>query len=304
VSLVVGAFASVVQGSQVLTTLLPGLRDLRAPLAAGFVYLLALWIGLQPPTDQDEATGIWADVLALQDAVSIVGLGAAVGFVAYLAGSVSIMRTPFAIGWFLGSESTGGNFPLSVSQKAEHGLSEVVERAWERAIHQLEGTGIYPPDLDAVGVGLSGLRDRIKGEFEEIRTRLLIKEPELFSKVDRLRSEGELRLAIFPALVALAVALSSREEEPLALLTATLAILLAVQGLVRYRQSNNALVEALRIDAVRAPILDRLTEFTANDEGLDRLRLKRRQQVEFEAEQAAIAEQLKGRRAREAQRPG
>jgi hypothetical protein len=45
----------------VLTSLLPGLRELRAPLSAGVLWLLAIWFLAEPSVpDAEDATGIVA----------------------------------------------------------------------------------------------------------------------------------------------------------------------------------------------------------------------------------------------------
>lgn len=73
-----------------LTTLLPGLRELRAPLAAGYIWLLAWWLAFEPRlADRAEATDVLSSLYRLDDALSGFGLAAVASFVAYLTGSLS-----------------------------------------------------------------------------------------------------------------------------------------------------------------------------------------------------------------------
>ena len=76
-----------------LSSLLPGLRDLRGPLAAGYLWLLNLWFwyGDRIPTkDEADATGgFFAEIYALDDVVSQFGLVVALSFAAHLLGAVS-----------------------------------------------------------------------------------------------------------------------------------------------------------------------------------------------------------------------
>ena len=70
-----------------LSTLLPGLRDLRTPLLVGYAYLLALWIAFS----QDLATGVeWTHFqrifLPLQQTFGSVFVVASASVVAYLVG--------------------------------------------------------------------------------------------------------------------------------------------------------------------------------------------------------------------------
>ena len=72
-----------------LTNLLPGLRDLRTPLATGYLYLAALWIvfgGLLP--DNDSATGLIARIYELDGVLGTSTLLAGLSFVASVLGSM------------------------------------------------------------------------------------------------------------------------------------------------------------------------------------------------------------------------
>jgi hypothetical protein len=73
-----------------LAGLIPGIWQIRAPLAAGYLWLFALWLALKPNLpSQDEATGVVADVIDLADAAAPVAVAVAVSFAAYLIGSIS-----------------------------------------------------------------------------------------------------------------------------------------------------------------------------------------------------------------------
>jgi hypothetical protein len=77
--------------SLMLTSLLPGLRELRAPLASGYLWLVALGLIVEPHVpDRAEATGLMASVYRLTEGLSSVGLGVAATFAAYLIGSLSL----------------------------------------------------------------------------------------------------------------------------------------------------------------------------------------------------------------------
>jgi hypothetical protein len=74
----------------VLSSLLPGLRDLRAPLAAGYIWLLNIWLlfGDDIPS-QEEASGAFESLYRLGKFVPQLGKGIAISFVAYLIGALS-----------------------------------------------------------------------------------------------------------------------------------------------------------------------------------------------------------------------
>lgn len=71
-----------------VTQLLPGLRDVRAPLVAGYLWLFAGWLLLADhlPTQDDDS--VYANAFAVENAVGQIGLIAVVSVAAYLLGSL------------------------------------------------------------------------------------------------------------------------------------------------------------------------------------------------------------------------
>jgi hypothetical protein len=314
-----------------LTSLLPGVRDLRAPLGAGYIWLLALYLAFEPtlPTGA-EATGVWASLLALKDEIGPAGLGIVLTFIAYLVGSISatvfgvllesnVIRSTAAAPTPDGSAAgatrqhrlaalvrafaarTGST--VTVGSRGDAALRDVVRErvaALDNALRRMnmslrevvdDVTLVRddPSPLPGVLVGLEPVREllvlageaseerwweeateasarrdlravlagAVLAELDLMRTRLLGKEPELFSTVDRLRSEAEFRFALVPALLGLAVALGWRATWWLVAIIAVAAAILGVQGRDQRRRSHDALLEALRIDRAHAPSIDR-----------------------------------------------
>ncbi len=78
-----------------LAALLPGLRDLRAPVAAGYLWLFGLWLVFAPHLEPSaHPTGVVHDVVTLGNAAGRAAVTAAVTFAAYLVGVVSIAANP------------------------------------------------------------------------------------------------------------------------------------------------------------------------------------------------------------------
>lgn len=70
--------------------LLPGIRDIRAQLAAGYLWMVWLWITFGPRIPgREEAAGFFASLYQILDAVNFVGIGIGASFIAYLVGSFS-----------------------------------------------------------------------------------------------------------------------------------------------------------------------------------------------------------------------
>jgi hypothetical protein len=77
----------------VLSSLLPGVRAVRAPLAAGFVLLMALWLAVEPAAPTSHTTGIAHSLYRLKGTFSAVGAVGLASFVAYLTGSLYMTMT-------------------------------------------------------------------------------------------------------------------------------------------------------------------------------------------------------------------
>jgi hypothetical protein len=73
-----------------LASLLPGLRDLRTPLATGYLWLIGLWLLMHQhvPKNVHEATGPIQSVYQLGALAGTTACLAAVSFVAYVMGSI------------------------------------------------------------------------------------------------------------------------------------------------------------------------------------------------------------------------
>jgi hypothetical protein len=112
----------------VLGSLLPGIRDLRAPLAAGYLWLLAGWLLFHSRVPgRGEATGALDALYALDDATTSLGLAVALSFLAYIIGSLSqavsewLVRVHEGLTGFLAPRDTfyRGEFSLKSLLRAE-----------------------------------------------------------------------------------------------------------------------------------------------------------------------------------------
>src|SRR6266508_6193661 len=74
-----------------LASLLPGLRDLRAPLSAGYLWLTAGWLYFAPqlPASINDAHGVLKDIYRVVHASSPLAVGAGLTFAAYIVGILS-----------------------------------------------------------------------------------------------------------------------------------------------------------------------------------------------------------------------
>lgn len=112
-----------------LSNLLPGLRELRAPLAAGVLWLLAAWIAWEPLIPSKEtATGGMQSVYRLRGFVPELAVGAGAAFLAYLVGSVSVA---------VFSRAIKSQFPLVAARRKQR-FNTLTPSAVE-ALHRIAG---------------------------------------------------------------------------------------------------------------------------------------------------------------------
>jgi hypothetical protein len=258
-----------------LSSVLPGIREIRGPIAAGYLWLVFGWLvaGETIPS-RAEASGIWGRLYELAPALGSLGYGVAATFAAYLIGSLSMplfspvlarVRTALRA-WRFDRQHRGRGVPLFrlpseepvckagvLSGAGSHGLAGYVLAELRRASRDFAR---QPPDQQYA----STVYFEVIAEMRLIERRLIGERTELYEEADRLRAEAELRSAIAPPLVALAglVAYSIGWLGLLAFpLLALLVAALYEQGQRRLRDRNDLLVDALVLGRVEAPALER-----------------------------------------------
>ena len=79
---------------QLLASALPGFRDIRAPLVAGYLWLVLVWIVLKPDIAAAPTNEVMRTVYDLATIVGPIWVGLAVSVAAYLIGSISHAISP------------------------------------------------------------------------------------------------------------------------------------------------------------------------------------------------------------------
>ena len=231
-----------------LASIIPGLRDLRVPLACGFLWLVALWLLIYDdiPTEQ-EATGIAAEIYRLFGALGPASLLAVLSFVAYLIGIVlgklSLVARLYArpamyrrLFWRRSSGSEGfawGSMVMSresIDQTADLAKREI-QNAHEagvtyahaamtasgRRLNYDEATEAIAEEgrlseegrLEYESGAVRALQWKIYDEIPLIAVRLLATEKkELFDRYDRADAEANFRYTIVIPLAVIAILLA------------------------------------------------------------------------------------------------
>jgi hypothetical protein len=261
----------------VLASILPGLRELRAPLLAGFLWLTCLWLWIDLPTraEADERGGPSRALLELGDALGRPGLLAVATFAAYIIGSLSEevrrLGTPHAAALFPTNALEWREQLRFMSLSGEDSLTRYLDDALRALATKARAKGYEdvriplnePQDMVADGVHLADwetlmpiVRPQIPYDLPLIRTRLLVNHPELAAEYDRLQAEANLRYAFLLPGVALLITLAV-QDSAFWLIGVVVALALAWQGVQRQREAGDVLADALLAGTVSAPVIDR-----------------------------------------------
>lgn len=218
-----------------LGTVLPGLRHVRAPLIAGYLWLAIVLFFLEEEKGVEALK--WIEDLA--DSLSPVTVGAASAVVAYLVGSASQAVAG-------GAGEAGG-----VGGAVGCAFGAVWARGLPTTAREACAIGLFAPLSRS---GSKRLSDRqlnqteFSGDVALLRAQILVKHPGLFGEIDRLRAEAELRFALVVPLSVFFIALAIVDgpvQSPAWLIGLLLPIILAVQGHDRLGLSNAQVVEAV-----------------------------------------------------------
>jgi hypothetical protein len=276
-------------------SLLPGVRHVRAPLAAGFLWLSGAWLLLadQIP-DQQVATGGLRTLIDLGNEIGRVPLGVVAAFAAYVVGTAAAQlfgrftRELSGVVQLLRglppSESPGirGDDPgilftftaeSSIKATASDRLGEVRRRAFAANVDPDAIIGVttvfsdeedyqifhaeHPRSWDKWNFLIDQAQRRSIREFELLATRLMTSDPQLFAELDRHRAEAELRYQLVPALVFADIALAFTWT-PWCLLALPLVAFLFVQGMHSAERAGDIVADAALVGQVAAPAVERV----------------------------------------------
>jgi hypothetical protein len=223
-------------------------------LAAGYLWLL--FACLLGHLDKMSAhPGLTEDVARLADALSPAGIAVAVSFLAYLVGSFS--QSVFeSVGRAI-TGKTGLTGWARLSPRGHDALDDLlVSRVTAGTLDSPAEAGRLATDVVA--------------ELDLIKSRLLESKRDLFEEIDRLQGEADLRFAVLPPLAAVAIVAvlsipvgsfgtegATMTKCMLVFLVLLLMEMIAFQALGISRKANDKLVDAVLLEQVSAPALDR-----------------------------------------------
>ena len=232
----------------ILASLLPGVRAIRAPIAAGLVLLLAVWLAVEPSLPvAAEATGVYKSLTRLTELGQSFGAVALISFAAYLVGSMYMVVAGVAmrrvvVRWpklqlvgpdgRLGTafartgdvrsktapelEQTVGLLSglLPTRAETEHFARHIADAVQPRLREFRRGTEPFNAD-DATLLDRAArltAKRLVEEDWDSLPLSLIGAQPHLYSEIDRFRAETELRAALAGPTAALIAVLAVRTE--------------------------------------------------------------------------------------------
>jgi hypothetical protein len=249
-----------------LMNLLPGLRELRGPLATGYILICAVFVAFSGTILHADrsGTGVVRDIAT---AVTSFGAGSALAilsFVAYLAGTIWLETVPRPLRRLrrVAAEAAGSVVAARELAVIEDIVVETVRQAvidkadFRTEFRSRAGSG-RDDDKLATTVDVNRHAFLVRQELETLPTRLLGTEAAVWEAWDRLRTEGEFRDAVATALPLVCAALAWRVSWWWVLVAAA-SVVLWRMATRKYDEARALLIEAVRAGRLTLPELERV----------------------------------------------
>lgn len=256
----------------VLASALPGLREIRGPVIAGYMWLIFGWVVADPNLGARPDGEFLGALYDLAREVGPIGVAAASGVLAYLLGSVSseVTEALFHRPWVyaLLSVSIGGHFGRYAA--GEERIQELKRQGRERIEAMLveeaeeEDERWFQEREQELQRRATDALSRLEEELSTPATLLVADQPELFAEVDRIQAEGKLRIAVIPPTVALII-LAALQGLPWALLALIPVGVWLHQGVRAEHEAAHLIADAMFVGSVESTAIK---EFTGWIEGL------------------------------------
>jgi hypothetical protein len=220
---------------------LPGLREVRVQLLAGYLWILFAWLAFISDIDISRSrSDAVAAVVDMADAVGPLGVTIAVSVAAFLVGAVSQ-----EVSWHLERTSRG-------SAKLRRHTAEIAAgKAYGEIAEQFKRRNVRLDDEMAGILERSGFERWKNGVvdaavLELSDTRTLPSHGPDVGVVDRLYAEGDLRLAVVPPLFALTVFLTV-DLTPLWAFGLLPTVILEIQGVRKKDEARRRMVDLVML---------------------------------------------------------
>ena len=252
-----------------LANLLPGLREIRAPVISGYLWLAFFFLALHSdlPTRANAGAAL-RPLFELGDRLSVLGIATVASVAAYLVGS-AMQEVIKLVGRLVSPRKPlygeAGTHTTIVGRRS---LATSVDVRVQGIVRRLFHVALSPGER---GIDHAPRAGDVIGELPLVRTMMLGEHPELVGELDRLQAEADLRITVSIPLAALALFLAGEASSGwlFALIPAGLLLL---QGFQRQREAGDFLARVLHIGRTDPPVL-RMFEISV-DAALERTELE------------------------------
>jgi hypothetical protein len=210
----------------VLSSLLPGLRDLRTPLTCGLLWLLTAWLVIEPHLPESRPVGVLGSIYRLHEVFGTTLLTAAILFTSYVIGillpSYKLPMHRIARLWSPTISSDRQSLWISMSARAE--LSRFLSEPVREASRLLKSAGPWgktddggmnaaPEVWDSKSQIEMQVIENIADEEQFLAMRLLAQDKErLYQTYDRKAAEAQFRQGLAFPVGGLVLVLASRSS--------------------------------------------------------------------------------------------
>jgi hypothetical protein len=274
-----------------LASLLPGLRDLRTPLATGYLWLIAIWLLLHDrlPKTVDQATGPIRSLYQLGALAGTTASLAAVSFLAYILGSMLLLNLSSHLDPYILEPKIGiANLPIparTVAAVRGYGLrgglnytsgrlmyrqletftrARVRESTRFKVMKELHSSVLgRPADMTSIEALTYQYVKQIVREFRAVGIQLQAKNRDLWDTYDRRTSEAQFRFGISPPLALCIALIAWQSRDPRWLVLLVVPLYLSVLGTRETAEAASTLVQSIVLKRVEPPVLERLSETVA-----------------------------------------
>lgn len=226
--------------------LLPGLRDLRTPLATGYIWLISLWLLIHGriPARQ-HADGAALAVYQLRDEIGRPASLAAVSFLAFVVGQAQV--NPDLIVRLLrriAPRVQALRWPVLISRDVIYRLQSYLGRdASDERRSQTDGDAFT-----------------FAADLRHVALQAQVQKPDMWQGYDRLAAEAAFRINVGLALAGLSTVLIVTTHAFWWLISASAALAMVVGGLARQRMANDYLIQLVVSRVITVEEIDAVIE--------------------------------------------
>ena len=248
-------------------SLLPGLRDLRTPLAVGLLWLMLLWVWFAHLIPEpDAASGLLAQLYRLSGIFGSAVLLTMLSFAGYVLG---LLLSSLHVDW----RPVRAVLPEMLRPLSWQSSQLLVAR-YRVAIDKASEGGVTQDEIERFGDGVIDRGSRslnVESDIRLIAMRLQGTQKDIYDDYDRFRSEAEFRRSIALPLsgllvsVILNVTVLRYGAEILAWIAGVLLFIsIHVLSWRKSREGNDLVIQSLLSGQVQSPTIEAFNELTAS----------------------------------------